>query len=144
MLGYLVLKKSNVSSLVEKLFINMNLTFCPNSFLMHMTCLAVKSKKVSPFFTSSKLLALSRPIPVPNPPLSLSTTVWERRAALGSDVMESVCTRPGTGVMVDSGMNPVLPDTRELKDDSKAEMADWAMPSATIFACYREGKKQWR
>lgn len=55
---------------------------------------------------------------------------------MGSAAMESVCTSPGTGVIVDSGMKPVLPETRELKEDSKAEMADWAMPSAIIFVCF--------
>jgi hypothetical protein len=36
--------------------------------------------------------------------------------------------------MVDSGMIPVFPETRELNVDSKAEIADWAMPSASILA----------
>jgi hypothetical protein len=35
-------------------------------------------------------------------------------------------------------MMPVFPETRELKVDSKAEMADWAMPSASILACSLE------
>jgi hypothetical protein len=47
--------------------------------------------------------------------------------------MESVCTSSGTGAMVDSGMKPVFPETKELNEDSKAEMADWAMPSFTIL-----------
>lgn len=37
--------------------------------------------------------------------------------------------------MVLSGMRPVLPETNELKVDSKAEMADGAQPSASIFVC---------
>jgi len=48
--------------------------------------------------------------------------------------MESACTRSGAGEMVDSGMIPVFPDTRELKVDSNAEMADEAIPSASILS----------
>lgn len=42
------------------------------------TCLAVRSRKLSSPFTGSSDLALSRPIEVPRPPLSLSTTVSGR------------------------------------------------------------------
>jgi len=72
-------------------------------------------------------------MPVPRPPLSFSTTVSLRRDVLGETEIEVALTRSGDGVMVDSGMIPVLPDTRDLKVDSKAEIADEAIPSASIL-----------
>jgi hypothetical protein len=75
MVGYLD-KKERVSLEVLKLFINMNLTLNPNSFLMLITCFAVRSRKVLLPFTFNKDLALSKPIEVPRPPLSFKTTVF--------------------------------------------------------------------
>jgi hypothetical protein len=57
--------------------------------------------------------------------------------ASGDSVKLSALTRSGAGEIVDSGIKPVLPDTRELKVDSNAEMAEVAIPSASIFA-YKE------
>jgi hypothetical protein len=37
--------------------------------------------------------------------------------------------------MVDSGIKPVAPETSEVKVDSKAEMADGAIPAPSILAC---------
>jgi hypothetical protein len=50
--------------------------------------------------------------------------------------MEVAETRSGAGLIVDSGIIPVLPETSELKVDSKAEMADWEIPSPSIFALH--------
>mmetsp|Transcript_4943 Transcript_4943/g.6811 ORF Transcript_4943/g.6811 Transcript_4943/m.6811 type:complete len:236 (-) Transcript_4943:100-807(-) len=134
--GYFPDRYSSVSALVEKLFISMNLTFVPNSSLIFIICFAVRSRNVSSPFTLRRDLALSRPIPVPRPPLSLSTTVSERRVVSGSREMESAETRSGEGVIVDSGIIPVLPDTRELKVDSKALIADWEISSFSILALH--------
>jgi len=86
-------------------------TFCPYFSLIDMTCLAVKSRNVSSPFTFKRLLAKSRPIPVPNPPLSLSTTVADKRDVSGFAVISSVVIRSGAGEMVFSAIIPVSPDT---------------------------------
>ena len=48
-----------------------------NFFLVYLICSAIRSKKLLPSLTSSKLLAFSRPMEVPSPPLSFRTAVWE-------------------------------------------------------------------
>mmetsp|Transcript_51362 Transcript_51362/g.122244 ORF Transcript_51362/g.122244 Transcript_51362/m.122244 type:complete len:323 (+) Transcript_51362:647-1615(+) len=63
-----------VSALVEKEFMNMTRTL-PRVARNAITCLAMMARKDSPFFTWSSDFACSRPMPVPNPPLSLRTTV---------------------------------------------------------------------
>jgi hypothetical protein len=132
--GYFSLKKASVSALVEKEFISMNLTFIPKSFRIAIICLAVRSRKVSLPFTLSKDLALSSPIPVPRPPFNFNTTVDANREVSASSAKPSELTRSGAGEIVDSGIMPVFPDTNELKVDSKAEMAEGEMPSASILA----------
>jgi hypothetical protein len=44
--------------------------------------------------------------------------------------------------MVDSGIIPVFPETRDLKVDSKAAIADGAIPSATILVCGKREKER--
>lgn len=114
----------------------MNLILTPYSRRICMTCLAVKSKKVSLPLMGNNDLALSRPMPVPRPPLSLSTTVCDKSAGLGVTVNASARSKSGTGEISPSGIIPVEPDSRELNVDSKAEIAEGAMPSASILACW--------
>lgn len=102
---------------------------------MAMICLAVKSRKVSSPLTLRRDLALSSPIPVPRPPLSLRTTVDDKSEESTSLENSTALARSGDGEMVDSGIIPVFPDTSELKVDSNAEIAEGAIPSASILAC---------
>ena len=134
--GYLDSRNCKVSADVLKLFMSINLTLKPYSLRIWMTCLAVISKKVSSPLTFSKLLALSRPIPVPRPPLSFKTTVFAKRVLSGSRFKSVNLSKDGTGVIVDSGMIPVAPEANELKLDSKAEIAEGETPSASIFFCW--------
>ena len=48
-----------------------------NFFLVYLICSAIRSRKVLPSLTVSKLLAFSSPMDVPSPPLSLRTAVWD-------------------------------------------------------------------
>ena len=52
-------------------------TFDPYFWRVYFTCSAIRSKKVLPDLTSSKLFAFSRPIEVPRPPFNLKTAVLE-------------------------------------------------------------------
>lgn len=55
----------------------------PNLVRVCLICSAMRSRKVLPSFTSSRLLAFSSPIDVPSPPLSFSTAVCSSRAYAG-------------------------------------------------------------
>ena len=60
-------------------------------------------------------------------------TVFAKTEVSNSPLKDSDSTRSGAGEMVDSGINPVFPETRESKVDSNAEIADGAIFSASIL-----------
>mmetsp|Transcript_16671 Transcript_16671/g.36986 ORF Transcript_16671/g.36986 Transcript_16671/m.36986 type:complete len:218 (+) Transcript_16671:4170-4823(+) len=140
--GYLA-KKDSVSSEVLKLFISMKVTLLLNCLRMEMTCLAVRSRKVLPPFTSSRDLALSRPIDVPRPPFSLSTTVCCNREASTATLLRMSVSRWGreaTGVMSASRIMPEAPFTRSRYECAKAAIA--ASDSFSNLILARNGAKR--
>lgn len=132
--GYF-LRYAIVSSEVEKLFIRLKRTFFPNFSRIEMTCFAVKSRKVSSPFTRSNDLAESRPMEVPRPPLSLTTTVSSSSDA--SCLIEAlISSRLGTstaGWMLFSLIMPDSPLAHSMKECLKARMAASERPSSRIF-----------
>lgn len=52
-------------------------TWDPNSLRVCLICSAMRSRKVLPSFTTRRLLAFSRPMDVPSPPLSFNTAVCD-------------------------------------------------------------------
>lgn len=67
-----------MSSDVLNEFISMKRTLLLNVFRISITCLAVRSRKLSSPLTGSSDFALSSPMEVPSPPLSFRTTVCGR------------------------------------------------------------------
>jgi len=137
--GYLE-KASNVSADVAKEFMTMKfMSGILYLSFMKPTCLAIKSKNVLPPVTSSNDFALSRPIPVPRPPLSLSTTVCFNNS--GFSVM-SILSNSGSSATESSALSGIMveaPDVRTLRLYLKALMAaslSLSLPPAFIFASY--------
>mmetsp|Transcript_64899 Transcript_64899/g.107690 ORF Transcript_64899/g.107690 Transcript_64899/m.107690 type:complete len:409 (-) Transcript_64899:23-1249(-) len=132
--GYLA-KKALVSSEVEKLFIIMNFRGVLSSLRMCITCLAMKSRKVSSPFTWSRDFAFSSPIPVPRPPFSFSTRVSPKRVLSPSSAFGSSASlgKLSTASMVSSGIMPVLPSTRSLYTARKALENASDRPASAIF-----------
>ena len=98
-----------VSADVENEFISMKARSTPNASRMCSTCFAMKSRKVSLPFSGSRLFAFSSPIPVPSPPLSLSTTV-DLSSVGSSAVSASYDGSVDTGEIDDSGSIRSAPD----------------------------------
>ena len=74
------------------------------------TCRAMMSRKLSPSRTSSSDFARSRPIEVPSPPFSLTTTVPARPSVgVCSGRSTSASAGMSTGSIDDSGIIPVSP-----------------------------------
>ena len=96
------------------------------------TCLAMKSRKVSPSLSGSSDFAFSRPMPVPSPPLSLSITV-DPSSDGSSFVSDSYVGSESTAVIDDSGMKRLSPDVSFSKLYLKALIAASLRPSAFIF-----------
>ena len=112
--GWFSFKNALVSSDVEKLFIRMNRTSDPNSPRVNLICSAIRSRKVLPFFTGSKLFAFSSPMDVPRPPFSLSTAVLANRSFTSAPADAAIVSSAGSDVtpsMVDSGTMPSFPAT---------------------------------
>ena len=105
------LRKSIVSFEVENEFISMKRTLTPSFLRIESTCFAVRSRNVSWPLTTSRLLAKSRPMPVPSPPLSLSTTVSESSALSTSSGSDASGGTSVAGAMLASGIMPVSPFT---------------------------------
>lgn len=62
-------------------------TLEPYCLRVCLTCSAMRSRKVLPSFTSSKLLAFSKPMEVPKPPFSLKTAVCDNKVCISKSAL---------------------------------------------------------
>mmetsp|Transcript_671 Transcript_671/g.2113 ORF Transcript_671/g.2113 Transcript_671/m.2113 type:complete len:371 (-) Transcript_671:8-1120(-) len=136
--GWYFERNSIVSFDVEKESMSKKARSGVNVSRMFFTCRAMRSRNVFPALTSNRDLAFSRPIPVPRPPFSLSTTVDFRSSGLG--VMDS-CSKSAmslgwTGVIDFSEIIVSTPDRRVWRLDLKAAMAASVRPSCFNFFSY--------